>query len=126
MRPVARSWRPASPRPTSSGWVGADPEARRRGGCPCSRLRSRSSRSLAPLTQRWAAGIALLVVAALGLATAFAAVGVSVAFAQSLAVPIWPGAGLSLAWLGALGGALVALDIGSGAAPGRPCAPWRR
>jgi GT2 family glycosyltransferase len=67
---------------------------------------------MAPLTQRWAAGIALLVIAALGLATAFAAVGVSVAFAQSLNVPLWPGAGLSLAWLGALGGALVALDIG--------------
>ncbi len=67
---------------------------------------------MAPLTQRWAAGIALLVIAALGLATAFAAVGVSVAFAQSLSVPLWPGAGLSLAWLGALGGALVALDIG--------------
>ena len=27
-------------------------------------------------------------------------------------MPIWPGAGLSLAWLGALGGALVALDVG--------------
>lgn len=66
----------------------------------------------APLTQRWAAGIALLVVAALGLATAFAAVGVSVAFTQSISVPIWPGAGLSLAWLGALGGALAALDSG--------------
>ncbi len=67
---------------------------------------------MAPLTQRWAAGIALLVVAALGLATAFAAVGISVAFAQSLAAPLWPGTGLSLAWLGALGGALVTLDIG--------------
>ena len=51
-------------------------------------------------------------ITALGLATAFAAVGISVAFAQSLPVPLWPGAGLSLAWLGALGGALVALDIG--------------
>jgi GT2 family glycosyltransferase len=67
---------------------------------------------VAPLTQRWAAGIALLIVAALGLATAFAAVGVSVAFAQSISVPLWPGSGLSLAWLGALGGALAALDIG--------------
>jgi len=66
----------------------------------------------APLTQRWAAGIALLVVAALGIATAFAAVGVSVVFAQSAVVPLWPGAGLSLAWLGVLGGALVALDAG--------------
>ncbi len=66
----------------------------------------------APLTQRWAAGIALLVVTALGLGTAFAAVGVSVSFVQSITVPLWPGAGLSLAWLGALGGALVALDAG--------------
>ena len=67
---------------------------------------------VAPLTQRWAAGIAMLIVAALGLATAFAAVGVSVSFSQSIAVPIWPGTGLSLAWLGVLGGALVALDAG--------------
>ncbi|GAA1985107.1 glycosyltransferase family 2 protein [Microbacterium pumilum] len=67
---------------------------------------------VAPLTQRWAAGIAMLVVAALGLATAFAAVGVWVLFAQSTAVPLWPGTGLSLAWLGVLGGALVALDAG--------------
>ena len=66
----------------------------------------------APLTQRWAAGIALLVVTALGLGTAFAAVGISVEFVQSLTVPLWPGTGLSLAWLGALGGALVALDAG--------------
>ena len=66
----------------------------------------------APLTQRWAAGIVLLVVTALGLGTAFAAVGISVAFAQSITVPLWPGAGLSLAWLGGLGGALVALDAG--------------
>jgi len=67
---------------------------------------------LAPLTQRWAVGTVLLVVTALGLGTAFAAVGVSVAFAQSMSVPLWPGTGLSLAWLGALGGALVSLDAG--------------
>ncbi|MBD3942038.1 glycosyl transferase [Microbacterium sp. NEAU-LLC] len=67
---------------------------------------------IAPLTQRWAAGTVLLVVTALGLGTAFAAVGVSVSFAQSTAVAVWPGAGLSLAWLGALGGALVSLDAG--------------
>jgi len=66
----------------------------------------------APLTQRWAAGIVLLVVTALGLGTAFAAVGISVAFAQSSTVALWPGTGLSLAWLGGLGGALVALDAG--------------
>lgn len=75
---------------------------------------------IAPLTQRWAAGAVLLVVGALGLVTAFAAVGVAVAFTQSRSVPIWPGTGLSLAWLGALGGALVTLDaaIGSGREPG--------
>ncbi|GAA2004115.1 glycosyltransferase [Microbacterium ulmi] len=67
---------------------------------------------VAPLTQRWAAGTALLVVAALGIGTAFAAVGVSVSFAQSQPVALWPGSGLSLAWLGALGGALVTLDAG--------------
>ena len=66
----------------------------------------------APLTQRWAAGTTLLVITALGLGTAFAAVGVSVEFVQSVTVPLWPGTGLSLAWLGALGGALVALDAG--------------
>lgn len=66
----------------------------------------------APLTQRWAVGTALLVVTALGMGTAFAAVGISVAFSQSTPVAVWPGAGLSLAWLGAVGGALVTLDAG--------------
>jgi hypothetical protein len=46
------------------------------------------------------------------MATAFAAAGVAVAFSQSLAIALWPGSGLSLAWLGALGGALAALDAG--------------
>lgn len=67
---------------------------------------------IAPLTQRWAAGITLLGVTGLGLATAFAVVGISVSFDQSIAVAIWPGAGLSLAWLGAIGAAAVALDAG--------------
>ena len=66
----------------------------------------------APITQRWAAGAALLVVAGLGIATAFGAVAISIAFAQSVAVPLWPGAGLSLAWLGVTGAALVTLDVG--------------
>jgi GT2 family glycosyltransferase len=65
-----------------------------------------------PLTQRWAAGTLLLGVCGLGLATAFAAVGISVAFTQSESVPLWPGTALSLAWLGALGAALVGLDAG--------------
>ncbi|MFH8250764.1 glycosyltransferase [Microbacterium sp. B2969] len=67
---------------------------------------------IAPLTQRWVAGVVLLIVAAAGIATAFAAAAVAVSFAQSAAVSVWPGAGVSLAWLGALGGALVALDSG--------------
>lgn len=62
------------------------------------------------LAPRWRAGIVLLIVALTGLATAFAAVGIAVSFAQGEAVPIWPGAGLSLAWMGVLGAALVTLD----------------
>ena len=67
---------------------------------------------LAAVTQRWAAGVVLLVVAAGGIATAFATVGIAVAFAESATVPVWPGTAVSLAWMGALGGALVALDSG--------------
>ncbi|WP_345801905.1 glycosyltransferase [Microbacterium sp. AZCO] len=67
---------------------------------------------VAPVTQRWVAGVVLLIVAASGIATAFAAAAIAVSFAQSQAVSVWPGAGVSLAWLGALGGALVALDSG--------------
>lgn len=67
---------------------------------------------LAPLTQRWAAGTALLAVSVLGLGTAFAASGIAVATAGDTSVRVWPGTGVSLAWLGALGAALVALDTG--------------
>ncbi|AZS36166.1 hypothetical protein CVS47_00766 [Microbacterium lemovicicum] len=67
---------------------------------------------IAPLTQRWAAGAVLLAITAAGLATALAAVGVTVSFAESAPVGVWPGAGLSLAWLGVMGGTLVALDTG--------------
>ncbi|WP_217184492.1 glycosyltransferase family 2 protein [Streptomyces sp. AC495_CC817] len=62
------------------------------------------------LAPRWRAGITLLVVALAGLATAFLAVGVTVSFAQGTPVAIWPGAGLSLAWIGVVGAALVTLD----------------
>ncbi|TDN88409.1 glycosyltransferase [Microbacterium sp. BK668] len=67
---------------------------------------------IAPVTQRWLSGVVLLVVAVFGIGTAFAAAAIAVAFAESLPVPIWPGAGVSLAWLGAVGGALVSLDSG--------------
>ena len=66
---------------------------------------------LAPLTVRWAAGVVLLSVAALGIATAFAAVAISVAVTAAQPVPVWPGAALSLAWMGVLGAALITLDV---------------
>ncbi|KJL28392.1 glycosyltransferase [Microbacterium oxydans] len=59
---------------------------------------------------RWRAGITLLVVALAGLATAFVVVGITVSFTQGTPVPIWPGTGLSLAWAGVVGAALVTLD----------------
>ncbi|WP_353112098.1 glycosyltransferase [Microbacterium sp.] len=62
------------------------------------------------VSPRWYVGIVLLVVSVTGIATAFAAVGVSVSFAQGAPVAIWPGAALSLAWIGVTGAALVALD----------------
>lgn len=64
----------------------------------------------AAVAPRWRAGITLLVVALAGLATAFLAVGITVSFAQGTGVAIWPGAGLSLAWVGVVGAALVTLD----------------
>ncbi|MGY1550994.1 glycosyltransferase [Microbacterium sp. A588] len=62
------------------------------------------------IAPRWGAGITLLAVTVIGLATSFLAVGVTVSFAQGTAVAIWPGTGLSLAWAGLVGGALVTLD----------------
>ncbi|AZC13481.1 glycosyltransferase [Microbacterium sp. ABRD28] len=67
---------------------------------------------LAPLTPRWATGISLLVITALGIVTAFVAVGISVSMREGASVPLWPGPGLSLAWIGLVGGSLVALDAG--------------
>ncbi|WP_250646109.1 hypothetical protein [Microbacterium tenebrionis] len=64
----------------------------------------------AAVAPRWGAGITLLGVTMAGLATAFLAVGVSVSFTQGTPVAIWPGTGLSLAWAGLVGGALVTLD----------------
>ncbi|WP_247629711.1 glycosyltransferase [Microbacterium croceum] len=64
----------------------------------------------AAIAPRWRAGITLLVVAAAGLATAFLVVGITVSFAQGEPIAIWPGTGLSLAWIGVVGAALVTLD----------------
>ncbi len=66
---------------------------------------------LAPLTARLTASLTTLLVAALGLATAFAAVGVTLSASGSDAVGLWPGAALSLAWAGFLGAALLTLDL---------------
>ncbi|WP_194764667.1 glycosyltransferase [Microbacterium sp. UFMG61] len=65
---------------------------------------------LSTVAPRWRAGITLLLVALSGFATAFLAVGITVSFAQGAGVAIWPGAGLSLAWVGLTGAALVTLD----------------
>lgn len=64
----------------------------------------------AAVAPRWRAGVTLLMVALAGLATAFLAVGVAVSFAHGTPVAIWPGTGLSLAWVGVVGAALVTLD----------------
>ncbi|WP_341945761.1 glycosyltransferase [Microbacterium sp. LWH11-1.2] len=64
----------------------------------------------AAVAPRWRAGITLLTVTLAGLATAFLAVGITVSFTQGNPVAIWPGTGLSLAWIGLVGAALVTLD----------------
>lgn len=68
---------------------------------------------LALLTPRWAVAAILMVVTMLGLGTAFAAIGVQVSH-TALAAPsaLWPGAALSLSWLGLCAAAMVALDAG--------------
>lgn len=64
----------------------------------------------AAVAPRWRVGIALLVVTGAGLGTALLAPGVFVSFTQGEAVALWPGNGLSLAWVGLCGAALVTLD----------------
>jgi GT2 family glycosyltransferase len=66
--------------------------------------------ALAALFLRGAAwGIVALVIAVLGFATAVAVSRVSVSFAGPDAVAVWPGAALSLAWLGLVGAAILSL-----------------
>jgi hypothetical protein len=55
-------------------------------------------------------GIPALAMAVLGFATAVAASHLAVTTSGSSAVSVWPGAGLSLMWLGVLGAAVVSLD----------------
>lgn len=72
---------------------------------------------VAPLTVRWRAGTATVVIALLGIATAFAASGVQVSYAAGEPVPLWTGSALSLAWIGALGAVGVTLDTAPAARP---------
>lgn len=66
---------------------------------------------LAPLTTRLTASLATLLLAAVGLVTAFAALGVTLSASGADAVALWPGSALSLAWAGFLGAALLTLDL---------------
>ncbi|MDQ0613303.1 hypothetical protein QF046_000944 [Microbacterium sp. W4I4] len=77
---------------------------------------------LSALSPRWRAGFALLLTAAAGLATALFAVGVVVSFADGVGIAVWPGTGLSLAWIGIVGAALVTLDTVVAHAPLRASA----
>lgn len=64
----------------------------------------------AAMSARRFVGIVLLAIAGLGVATAFAAAGVAVVIDGTTAIALWPGAALSLAWVGVAGGALLTLD----------------
>lgn len=65
---------------------------------------------LAPLSTRWRVGLALFAVTVLGLGTAMLAPGIALSFDAGTAVPLWPGSGLSLAWVGIVGGALLVIE----------------
>jgi GT2 family glycosyltransferase len=56
-------------------------------------------------------GIPLLILAVLGFVTAVAASHASFATAGASQVTVWPGAGLSLMWLGLIGAATITLDV---------------
>lgn len=59
---------------------------------------------------RWPVGLAHLGLIVLGVATAVAATGIAVRFDGAVALAVWPGAGLSLAWWGVVGAATLTLD----------------
>lgn len=67
---------------------------------------------LSPLTSRWRAGGALLAIALLGTAVAFAAPRIAVTVTAAGPIGLDPGPAASLAWLGVLGAAVAALDAG--------------
>lgn len=65
---------------------------------------------LSAIAPRWRAGVTTLIVVLAGLATAFVSVGIMVTFVNGTPVAVWPGTGLSLAWLGVVGGAVITLE----------------
>ncbi|MFT4214502.1 MAG: glycosyl transferase, partial [Microbacterium sp.] len=64
----------------------------------------------APLLARVAPTAMTLLAAAVGLATACLAIGITVTVDAEAPVPLWPGAALSLYWLGLLSAAALGLD----------------
>lgn len=65
---------------------------------------------IAPATRRTWAAVTALAVAALGSASAVAALGAHLVFANGEPVPVWPGSALSLGWLGLGLAAAVTVD----------------
>ena len=65
---------------------------------------------LSALSPRWRAGYVLLATTLAGLGTALFVAGVVVSSVDGVGAAVWSGSGLSLAWLGAVGAALVTLD----------------
>lgn len=64
----------------------------------------------APATRRTGAALIALLAAVAGLVTAIASLGVSVVAVEGAPVPLWPGSGLSLAWMGAVVAAAITMD----------------
>lgn len=64
----------------------------------------------AAATARWPVGLAHLALIVLGVSTAVAATAIAVRFDGANALGLWPGAGLSLAWWGLVGAAVLTLD----------------
>ena len=64
----------------------------------------------AAATPRWPVGLAHLALVVLGVATAVAATAIAARFDGANALTLWPGAGLTLAWWGMVGGAILTLD----------------
>ncbi len=76
----------------------------------------------AAASPRTVVGAGALVLAALGIVTAFAASGIALSVDGVAAVPLWPGSALSIAWIGIIGAALLVLDTVVAPRPARTVA----